>query len=135
MDYNALKDISNADKYLLDHGYDESKPLESLTFEDLQKAATFRGGKCLESSYAAGDIYRKIKWQCRDGHTFSSSVYTVLKGGYWCPQCCEPKPWRYGALAKDIPFYAQVYFDTHTKEEIDDVYPLFENEDDFIEEK
>ncbi len=135
VDYNALKDISNADKYLLDHGYDESKPLESLTFEDLQKAATFRGGKCLESSYAAGDIYRKIKWQCRDGHAFSSSVYTVLKGGYWCPQCCEPKPWRYGALAKDIPFYAQVYFDTHTKEEIDDVYPLFENEDDFIEEK
>ena len=133
-DYNALKDINNAQKYLLDHGYDESKPLEKLTFEDLNKAAAFRGGKCLATNYAPGNIYQKIQWQCRDGHIFSSSPYTILKGGYWCPECCDPKPWRYGALA-DIPFYAQVYFDTHTKDEVNDVYPLSDTEDDFIKNK
>lgn len=132
INYNGLKDINNAKPLLLDHGYDESKPLESLDFDDLNNAADFRGGKCLSTDYKAGNLYGKIKWQCRDGHEFTSSPYTVLKGGHWCPQCCQPAPWRYGSLAKDIPFYAQVYFDTHTKDEVDDVYPLSDNEDDFI---
>lgn len=131
IDFAALKDIKNAKAYLLDHGYDEDKPLKELTFEDLQKAAAFRGGKCLSKDYKAGDIHKKVRWQCRDGHEFESTPFTVLKGGYWCPECCEPKPWRYGAIA-DIPFYSQVYFDTHDKTEVNDVYPLSEHEDDFI---
>lgn len=129
--YQSLKDIKNAQPLLLDHGYDESKPLEELTFEDLNEAAAFRGGKCLSTDYGCGDVYKKIRWQCRDGHIFESAPHTILKGGYWCPHCCEPKPWRYGALA-DIPFYGQLYFDTHTKDEVNDVYPLTENEDNFI---
>ena len=131
VDYAALKKIENAKPYLLDHGYDESKPLTELDFTDLDKAAAFRGGKCLEKDYKAGELHKKIRWQCRDGHEFLSTPYTVLKGGYFCPDCCEPKPWRYGALAA-IPFYGQLYFDTHTEDEVNDVYPLFENEDDFI---
>ena len=131
VDYQKLKDINFARERLLNHGYDESKKLEELTVADLDGAAKFRGGKLLSSSYSSNP-YEKLDWQCREGHTFKSSVYTVLKGGYWCPHCCEPKPWRYGSLAKDIPFYAQVYYDTHTKEEENDVYPLFEGEDDFI---
>ncbi|MDE5942698.1 MAG: NAD(P)-dependent oxidoreductase [Clostridia bacterium] len=134
INYEEYKDIKNAKPYLLDHGYDESKPLVKLEFSDLEKAAQFRGGSCLEKNYKAGEIYKKIDWQCREGHTFSSSPYTVLKGGYWCPHCCEPKPWQYGKLA-DIPFYGQVYFATHDKNEISDVYPLTDNEDDFLIEK
>lgn len=135
IDYDALKDSGNAKKYLLNHGYDESKPLEALTFTDLNEAAAFRGGKCLSKNYKAGNLYEKVNWQCREGHELTSSPYTVLKGGYWCPHCCEPKPWRYGALARDIPFYAQVYYDTHGKDEENDVYPLYEGEDDFIIDK
>lgn len=131
IDFSSLKDINNAKLYLLDHGYDESKALEELTFADLDQAAAFRGGKCLSKDYKAGDIFKKVRWQCRDGHEFESTPFTVLRGGFWCPECCEPKPWRYGAIA-DIPFYSQVYFDTHTKEEVNDVYPLSEHEDDFI---
>lgn len=130
-EYEKLKDFSNAEKYLLNHGYDESKPLESLTLEDFNQAAAFRGGKCVETHFS-GNLHAKIKWQCREGHIFESTPYAVLKGGYWCPHCCEPKPWRYGALAKDIPFYAQVYFDTHDESEVNDVYPLSDDEDDFI---
>lgn len=137
VDYAALKDIDNvkASGLLLDHGYDETKPLESLDISDLDKAAAFRGGKCLTRDFTAGKIYEKIDWQCHNGHSFSSSPYTILKGGYWCPHCCEPKPWRYGGLAKHIPFYAQVYFDTHSRDEVDDVYPLSDDEDDFIIDK
>ena len=41
----------------LDHGYDESKDLENLTAEDLQKAAEFRGGEYLSLIH----IYRVRK--------------------------------------------------------------------------
>lgn len=133
INYEEIKSGDFAVKVLLNHGYDEKKPLDALTFGDLDEAAKFRGGRCLEKDYKAGNIYGKIKWSCREGHVFESSVYTVLKGGYFCPVCCEPKPWRYGALAKDIPFYAQVYFDTHSPDEVDDVYPLSGDEDKFIE--
>ena len=73
----------------------------------------------------------KVMWKCRDGHEFALTPYTVLKGGYWCPHCCEPKPWKYGAIA-GIPFYGQVYFDSHDETEIYDSYPLSEHEEDFI---
>ena len=126
-----MPEDTNLKLYLLDHGYDESKALEELTFADLDQAAAFRGGKCLSKDYKAGDIFRKVRWQCRDGHEFLSTPFTIIRGGFWCPECCEPKPWRYGAIA-DIPFYSQVYFDTHTKEEVNDVYPLSDDEDDFI---
>lgn len=135
VDYNELKDVAHAKPLLLSHGYDEQKPFEELTFDDLQSAAEFRGGKCLTENYEKGNIYSKVEWQCREGHKFTSAPYTILKGGYWCPHCCEPKPWRYGSLAKDIPFYAQVYFDSHTQNETADVYPLSADEDDFIIEK
>ena len=131
IDYAELKNIENAKPKLLDHGYDESKPLESLTLEDLQKAAEFRGGKCKTSTYSGGNLREKVLWKCREGHEFALTPLTVLKGGYWCPHCCEPKPWKFGAVA-DIPFYKQIYFDTHTEQEVNDVYPLSEHEDDFI---
>lgn len=130
VDYAAYKDIKNAASKLLDHGYDESKDLKDLTLEDLQKAAEFRGGECAAKSYNKNP-YEKLAWKCRKGHEFNLTPYTVLKGGYWCADCCEPSPWRYGAIA-DIPFYGQVYFDSHDKNEVDDEYPTFVHEEDFI---
>jgi len=134
VDYSKLKDKQyiKENGLLLDHGYDESKKLCELEFADLNEAAKFRGGECLSADYKKGEVFEKVLWKCREGHTFTSTPYTILKGGYWCPHCCEPKPWRYGALAKDIPFYAQVYYDSHSEGEEDDVFPLSENEDDFI---
>ena len=134
VDYSALKSRQNAKPYLLDHGYDESKPTESLCLDDLKQAAEFRGGKCLAKEYSADALHTKVLWRCREGHEFGLTPYTVLKGGYWCPFCCEPRPWRYGAVA-DIPFYKQVWFDSHTVSEVNDVYPLSEHEDDFIKRK
>lgn len=64
-----------------------------------------------------GDLYTKLEWECHDGHRFWSSPYTILKGGHWCPECCQPAPWNFDALAKKIPFFAQVWYDTHEKDE------------------
>ena len=83
----------------------------------MRQAAAFRGGKCISETMTKGDLYTKLEWECHDGHRFWSSPYTILKGGHWCPECCQPAPWNFDALAKKIPFFAQVWYDTHDKDE------------------
>lgn len=100
---------------LLSHGYDEDKPAEQWTIEDMKEAAAFRGGKCISKDEEVTP-YGKLLWQCSEGHTFSAAPYTVLKAGHWCP-FCQPEPWNFDKLAKKSPFYAQVWYDSHLKEE------------------
>ena len=100
---------------LLDHGYDETKPFDKLTLADLKKAAAFRGGECLEKKLSK-DVYTPIKWKCACGHEFEMSQNLVLKGGHWCPECL-PMPWNYDAEAKVNPFFAQVWYAHHSKDE------------------
>lgn len=99
----------------LDHGYDESKPFEELTLKELDKAAEFRGGKCLEKKKPS-DMYTPIKWKCACGHEFEMSPNLALKGGHWCPECL-PMPWNYDEIAKTNPFFAQVWYAHHSKDE------------------
>ena len=117
VDYEYRRDIKNAKQFLLSHGYDESKPDSELDIEDMRQAAAFRGGKCLSETMVKGDLYTKLKWQCHDGHVFESSPYTVLKAGFWCPECCQPAPWNFDELSRHIPFFAQVWYDTNSPEE------------------
>ena len=95
---------------LLDHGYDESKDVDSLTDAELQKAAEFRGGK-----YLGNDT-----WQCAQGHTFKASRRLILLGGHWCPDCF-PMPWAWDREAKRNPFFAQLWAPLHDPSE-DNVY-------------
>lgn len=97
---------------LLDHGYDESKA--ELTIEDIRRAAEFRGGKCHSQEFVSmGD---KLEWECQFGHRFQASAALVLKGGHWCEHCL-PAPWNYNEIAKGNPFFAQVWYPLHGKEE------------------
>ena len=97
----------------IDHGYDESKPESELTLADMQKAAEFRGGKCLSETMEKGDWTGKLRFQCAFGHTFEASPRLVLEGGHWCPQC-ERESWNYAARAKVDPLVAQVWTPLHT---------------------
>lgn len=119
IDYDDMRDETKLKEhgYILDHGYDETKPDEQLDIEDMRQAAAFRGGKCLSESMEKGDLYTKLEWECHDGHRFFASPYCVLKAGHWCPECCQPSPWDYDRLSKFMPFYAQVWYDTHAKGE------------------
>lgn len=99
---------------VLDHGYDESKPFEALTLEDLRKAAAFRGGDCLAE--ALPDMYTPIPWRSARGNEFEMSANLVLRGGHWCPQEL-PWPWDYDTEAKLNPFFAQVWYPLHSREE------------------
>lgn len=71
----------------LDHGYDESKPLSTLTIADMQRAAEFRGGKCRSTDMKRGEIDSQLEWECSEGHIFQLTPRTVLLGGHWCDHC------------------------------------------------
>ncbi|MBQ8028979.1 MAG: NAD(P)-dependent oxidoreductase [Clostridia bacterium] len=113
----------------LDHGYDETKPFETLTIKDMQKAAEFRGGSCV-SKKLGKDMFTPIKWKCACGHEFEMSPNLALKGGHWCPECL-PLPWNYDEIAKSNPFFAQVWYAHHEKDEnnfySEDIYFGYEN--------
>lgn len=113
------KDSSDADNYKLDHGYDESKPESELDIEDMKQAAKFRGGECLSTSMKKGDLATKLKWKCGYcGAEFEASPALILLGGHWCPECFIPqKKWDYDNIAKTNPFFAQVWYPNHTKDE------------------
>lgn len=100
----------------LDHGFDETKPIEELDLEDMQQAAEFRGGKCLSEKMTKGDLYTPLKWQCASGHVFEATPYTVLFAGHWCPECMCGE-WKYGEEADVNPFFAQVWKPLHKGEE------------------
>lgn len=95
--------------FILDHGYDETKPELDLT--DLQQAANFRGGSCLSTAWN-GDWQANITWRCARGHEFRAKTYTILKAGHWCPECAAP-PWNYDEEARLNPFFAQVWYPNH----------------------
>lgn len=109
------RDIKEADKFKLDHGYDESKKLDELTLKEIKAAAEFRGGEYVGNKKPV-DPYTPVHWRCAFGHDFNMSLNTVLKGGHWCPEC-DPWPWNYDAIAKKNPFFAQVWYVDHGKNE------------------
>jgi hypothetical protein len=123
--YNAIPDWEHQDlshpsdtPLILDHGYDETKPREEWTIEDMHRAAEFRGGKCLSETMEKGDFRATLEWECQFGHKFTASPALILQGGHWCPECL-PSPWNYNEIAKGNPFFAQVWYPLHDKNETD----------------
>ena len=102
----------------LNHGYDESK--KNLDLDDLNGAANYRGGECISLEWD-GDMYTTLKWKCAFGHKFIAKPYTIIKAGHWCPECLAP-PWNYDEIAKKNPFFAQVWYPNHDKDE-NNIYP------------
>jgi nucleoside-diphosphate-sugar epimerase len=100
----------------IDHGYDEDKPEAELNLRDIKEAAKFRGGECLSDDMKTGDWTEKLKLRCAFGHEFEASPRLVLEGGHWCP-VCERESWNYYERAKVDPFFAQVWYPLHDKNE------------------
>jgi len=78
----------------LSHGYDESKSIFSLTTEELEAAAAFRGGHFFgpanpvkSGESGAWNPGSQFLWECEHGHRFTASLEYVLLGGGWCPEC------------------------------------------------
>ncbi len=82
----------------------------------MKKAAEFRGGKCLSETMKKGDLFTPLKWVSARGNEFEMTPNLVLKGGHWCPDEL-PWPWDYDTEAKINPFFAQVWYPLHDKDE------------------
>lgn len=116
---------------ILDHGYDENKPMSEFTIEDMQKAAAFRGGKCISTQMTKGDWDTPLQWQCAQGHVFTATPRLILLGGHWCPDCFpypykdEPnaRPWAWDKESKRNPFFAQLWAPLHNKDEDNEYGP------------
>lgn len=118
---------------LLNHGYDESKPREEFTLKDMQAAAAFRGGKCLSKKMTKGDWDTQLEWEDANGNTFKASPRLILLGGHWSPFDVpfpfeDPKdlkfspigktiPWEWDRVAKQNPFFAQLWAPLHDADE------------------
>ncbi|KRL41817.1 NAD-dependent epimerase/dehydratase family protein [Liquorilactobacillus nagelii] len=113
--FKEFKDWNQVIK--IDHGYDESKPVENLNLTDLQQAAMFRGGECLSNQSKQGDWTEKLIFRCAFGHEFKASPKLVLEGGHWCP-VCERTSWNYSKRAQVDPFFAQVWQPLHADSEV-----------------
>ena len=113
-DYDALRAGRGAEDMRLSHGFDDKKPPQTWTAEDCVQAAKFRGGAFDAASFAGAHL--PATWRCHAGHAFTATPYTVMGAGHWCPKCA-PRPWDFDAQAKHNPFYAQVWYDTHGRDE------------------
>ena len=100
---------SELQSILLEHGYDDGASSSSLNATSLQAAAAFRGGRVVSAPDCTGEelLDAKVEWECHDGHRFVLSPRTVLKGGYWCPECME-SPDDYPRQAVHNKFLVQV---------------------------
>ena len=85
---------------MLDHGYDTSRSVYSLSDEEVEAAAQFRGGHFIGESGSSGkgapvstetaglrEPGRQYVWECENGHRFTASLEYVLLGGGWCTAC------------------------------------------------
>ena len=91
----------------------------NLDIDDLRGAAQFRGGELLSDAWS-GNMHDKLRWRCAFEHEFDASPYLILKTGHWCLECLAP-PWRYDEDARRNPFFAQIWYTNHSKDE-DNLY-------------
>lgn len=94
MEKNLERALESGEAVRLDHGYDESRSIHSLTVSELDAAAAFRGGSFLGpvDSATAGEPGAwtpgaQFRWKCERGHEFTASLEYVLLGGGWCDEC------------------------------------------------
>ncbi len=92
---------------LLDHGYDTTRDITSLTDADLAAAAAFRGARCTGAAAGPDDA---AAWRCARGHDFTMTPRLYLHGGHWCPTCMVDQA-SYADNAARNPFFAQVWPD------------------------
>lgn len=86
LEKNHEKAVEAGQVRRLDHGWDETVPLDELTVGQVQEAAAFRGGRFI------GKKGRLYEWECEHGHRFEASLEYVLLGGGWCLEC-HPDKW------------------------------------------
>lgn len=86
--------------------------------EDMQKLVYDRGGKCLSDEYIKSTT--KLKWQCKEKHTWMATPSSVRSNSTWCPYCYGNVKYTIKeihelAVKRDGKCLSNVYVDANTK--------------------
>lgn len=98
----------------INHGFDEEKDPQALTYNDLVNAMKFRGIKIISTKLE--NLDSKMQFECPFHHKFNSTPYSILFGGFSCP-VCDSIGWNYGERAEKDPFFKQVWDPLHKRNE------------------
>lgn len=101
----------------IDYGFNIEKSDKDITYEDLLSVAKKHGGKLLSKKFKTGDVYAKLEWENQDGEKFIARPFTVLRGGHWWNALYTKYEWDFDRLAKKDEIYAQLWYDSHEKDE------------------
>ena len=115
VDYDALRDIRSATA--LDYGFDAEKADADITIDDLRAAAAAHGGALVTETFKTGDLYAPVEWRTQDGEVFTARPYSVLRAGHWFNRTYKENVWEFDRLARRDRVYAQIWYDTHAKDE------------------
>lgn len=118
IDYEALKNKENAS--LIDCNFEGNKKIK---IQDLENIAKGHGGKLLSKSFKSADD--KLEWENCDGEKFFARAYTVL-AGHWMSSIYKENVWEFDRLSKADKIYAQLWYDSHDKNEDNKYY--FDND-------
>ena len=56
-----------------------------LSLTELQQLAIQKGGRCLAAQYTNSKT--KLCWQCKKGHQWQATAFSIKIRGSWCPVC------------------------------------------------
>ena len=115
--WDYKKDRSLKSYKALDYGFDIEKSDKDITYDDLVSVAKMHGGKLLTKEFKTGDVYAKVEWENQDGEKFVARPFTVLRGGHWMNSLYKEFKWEFDRLSKKDKIYAQLWYDSHSKEE------------------
>ena len=59
--------------------------MAKITLDDAHRIAEKNNGKCLSKSCLGGRD--KLKWQCKNGHTWIMTYHNVKSAKQWCKVC------------------------------------------------
>ncbi len=62
-----------------------------LSLTEMQQIAFLREGKCLAVNYVNSKT--KLLWQCKFGHQWSATAFSIKTRESWCPQCARNLPY------------------------------------------
>lgn len=106
VDYAQLK----SNKILPNIGFD---PEGAIDFDVLLRVAEMHGGKLISQS---GNVCDRLEWENSDGDRFFAKGTTVL-AGHWFNPSYKNYCWDFDRLAKKDKIYADVWYDSHSRDE------------------
>lgn len=58
---------------------------KKLTIKEVRELARSKGGKCLSEEYHNSKV--KMLWECKKGHRWFASTFSIKTRNSWCPEC------------------------------------------------